>query len=324
MVKALGLFSGGLDSVLAVCVLREQGIEATGIAFETPFFGAERARPAALRLGIPLMVRDITGDHLEVMKKPKHGFGSQMNPCIDCHALMLRIAHGIMEEQKFDFVFTGEVLNERPMSQNRQALGIVERGSGCEGYLLRPLSAKLLDETIPEKQGRVDREKLLALHGRTRKPQIELAEKYGITGYMQPAGGCLLTDPAFSRRLRDLRDREGLDDVRGLHLLKVGRHFRLGSGRKAIVGRNETENGKLEALAREGDVFLLPRDIPGPTVILPGGGSDEDIVEAARLCARYSDAKPGDVVAVEYKQGGEGKMVRVPCPSIDELNLKAV
>lgn len=324
MVKALGLMSGGLDSILAVCVLREQGIEVTGIAFETPFFSAEKAKSAAHHLGIPLMVRDITAPHLEVMKKPKHGFGSQMNPCIDCHALMLRIARGIMEEQKFDFVFTGEVLNERPMSQNRQALGIVERESGCIGYLLRPLSAKLLDETMPEKQGRVDREKLLALHGRSRKPQIELAKKYGITAYMQPAGGCLLTDPAFSRRLKDMRDREGLDDVLGIQLLKVGRHFRLVSGRKVVVGRNEAENKKIESLAREGDVLLYPRDIPGPTVILPGGGSDEDIAEAARLCARYSDAKPGDAVVVEYGQRGERKMVRVPCPSIDELKLKAV
>lgn len=324
MVKALGLFSGGLDSVLAVCVLREQGIEVTGIAFETPFFGAEKARQAARHLGIPLMVRDITAPHLEVMKKPKHGFGSQMNPCIDCHALMVRIARGIMEEQKFDFVFTGEVLNERPMSQNRQALGIVERESGCIGYLLRPLSAKLLAETMPEKQGRVDRKKLLDLHGRSRKPQIELAKKYGIAGYMQPAGGCLLTDPVFSRRLKDLRDREGLDDVRGIQLLKVGRHFRLESGRKVVVGRNEAENNKLEALAREGDVLLSPRDIPGPTVILPGGGSDEDVTEAARLCARYSDAKPGDMVVVECNRGGERKMVCIPRPSIDELKIAGI
>ncbi len=324
MVKALGLFSGGLDSVLAACVLREQGIAVTGIAFETPFFSAEKARQAALHLGLQLVVRDITTPHLEVMKKPKHGFGSQMNPCIDCHALMVRIARGIMEEQKFDFIFTGEVLNERPMSQNRQALGIVERESCCVGCLLRPLSAKLLDETIPEKQGRVDREKLLALHGRTRKPQIELAKKYGLTGYMQPAGGCLLTDPVFSRRLKDLRDREGLDDVRGIQLLKVGRHFRLESGCKVVVGRNEAENNKLDALAREGDVFLTPRDIPGPTVILPGGGSDEDITDAARLCARYSDAGQGETIIIECARDGAVKTLRILSPSSDELNLKVV
>jgi tRNA U34 2-thiouridine synthase MnmA/TrmU len=324
MVKALGLFSGGLDSILAVCVLREQGIEAAGVAFETPFFGAERARSAARRLGIPLIVRDITGPHLDVMKKPKHGFGSRMNPCIDCHALMVRVACGIMKEQQFDFVFTGEVLNERPMSQNRRALGIVERESGCEGYLLRPLSAKLLDETIPEKRGRVDREKLLALHGRTRKPQMELARKYGITGYTQPAGGCLLTDPSFSSRLKDLRGREGLDDLRGIQLLKVGRHFRLGSGRKAVVGRNEAENKKLESLARKGDVFLDPRGIPGPTVVLPGGGSDEDIVEAARLCARYSDAGQGVMVTIESARGGTVRTLHIPSPSPDELKLQAL
>jgi tRNA U34 2-thiouridine synthase MnmA/TrmU len=302
-------------------VLREQGIETTGIAFETPFFGVERARLAARRLGIPLIVRDITGPHLEVMKKPKHGFGSNMNPCIDCHVLMVRIARGIMEEQRFDFIFTGEVLNERPMSQNRQSLRIVERESGCEGYLLRPLSAKLLDETMPEREGRVDRKKLLALHGRGRKPQIELAKKYGITGYMQPAGGCLLTDPSFAKKLRDLRDREGLADVRGIQLLKVGRHFRLVSGRKVVVGRNEVENKKLESLAREGDVFLYPRDIPGPMVILPSGGSDEDINEAAKLCARYGDAKPGETATIECACGGKTKTLCITSPSPDELKI---
>jgi tRNA U34 2-thiouridine synthase MnmA/TrmU len=259
-----------------------------------------------------------------MLKKPKHGFGSNMNPCIDCHALMVQTAGAVMRGEGFDFVFTGEVLNERPMSQNKRALKVVEKGSGCEGYLLRPLSAKLLDETIPEKEGKVDRERLLDLHGRSRKPQIALARKYGVTVYAQPAGGCLLTDPGFSKRLRDLRDQEGLDEVRNIHLLKIGRHFRLPSGRKVIVGRNEVENKKLEDLAYAGDALLDPRGIPGPTVILPGGGSDTDLMEAARACARYSDARRGETVTVECERNGTVTVSCIPCPSAEELNLKAL
>ena len=324
MVRALGLLSGGLDSILAACVLKEQGIAVTGIAFESPFFGSERAKRAAEALHIPLVVHDITVPHLAMMKKPKHGFGSNMNPCIDCHALMVGIACGIMKEKGFDFVFTGEVLNERPMSQNKRALKVVEKGSGCEGYLLRPLSAKLLEETIPEKEGKVDRERLLDLHGRSRKPQIALARKYGVTVYAQPAGGCLLTDPGFSKRLRDLRDQEGLDEVRNIHLLKIGRHFRLPSGRKVIVGRNEVENKKLEDLACAGDALLDPRGIPGPTVILPGGGSDTDLMEAARACARYSDAKSGEPVSIEYRCGDAISTLNISCPAPEEITLQQI
>jgi tRNA-specific 2-thiouridylase len=324
MVKALGLLSGGLDSILAVCVLKEQGIEVTGVAFLTPFFGAERARRAAEHLGIPLIVKDLTREHLSMMKKPKYGFGSNMNPCIDCHTLMARTACGIMREQGFDFVFTGEVLNERPMSQNRRALGIVERESGCAGRLLRPLSAKLIEETVPEREGKVARERLLDLCGRSRKPQMALAAAYGITDYPTPAGGCLLTDPGFSRRLRDLRDHEGIDEVRNIHLLKIGRHFRLVSGRKVIVGRNEAENKKLEELACPGDALLDPRGIPGPTVMLPGGGSDADLAEAARACARYSDAGRGETVAVECERNGTVSVFNVVCPAPDELKAEAI
>ncbi len=324
MVKALGLLSGGLDSILAVCVLKEQGIYVSGIVFESPFFGSERAKRAAEALHIPLVVHDITVPHLAMLKKPKHGFGSNMNPCIDCHTLMVQTAGAVMRGEGFDFLFTGEVLNERPMSQNKRALKVVEKGSGCEGYLLRPLSAKLLDETVPEREGKVMRDKLLDLCGRSRKPQMALAKTYGITEYPSPAGGCLLTDPAFSRRLRDLRDHEGLGEIRNIHFLKVGRHFRLPSGRKVIVGRNEMENKKLEELAGKGDALLDPRGIPGPTVILPGGGSDTELMEASRLCARYSDAKPEDMVVVEYEQRGERKIVRVPCPSPDELKVGGI
>ena len=324
MVRAIGLLSGGLDSMLAARILQEQGIEVTGISFETPFFNASKARAAASRLGIPLLVRDITDRHLEMMKAPPHGFGSNMNPCIDCHALMVGIAARIMRREGLDFVFTGEVLNERPMSQNRKALGIVEREADCVGYLLRPLSARLLDETVPERDGRVDRNGLLALQGRSRKPQMELARKYGIEDYPTPAGGCLLTDPGFSRRLRDLMEHEGLDDVRLIHLLRPGRHFRLAGGRKVVVGRNEAENGRIEELGEENDTVLVPRGVPGPTALIPGGGNAEEIVEAARILARYSDAKEGEKVRVSVKRAGEEKLIEISCPPNDAIETERI
>lgn len=324
MARAIGLLSGGLDSILAVCVIREQGVDVAGLSFESPFFSSGRARESAERLGIPFRSLDITRPHLAMLKKPRHGFGSNMNPCIDCHILMVKTACDMMRKEGFDFVFTGEVLNERPMSQHRQALQIVARESGCEGYLLRPLSARLLDETVPEREGKVVRERLLDLHGRSRKPQMELAKKYGITKYLQPAGGCLLTDPGFSRRLRDFIGHEGLDDVARLALLKLGRHFRLPSGRKIIVGRNCAENEKLENLAVSGDLVLHPRRIPGPTVILGVGYDDADIKEAARLCARYSDAEAGEKVEIEWRSGGKTSTVIVSCPQPEEISLKSI
>lgn len=324
MARALGLFSGGLDSILAARVLMEQGIGVTGISFETPFFGAGRARDAAAALGIPLIVEDITGPHLDVMRRPRHGFGSNMNPCIDCHTLMVSRACAVMRRDGYGFVFTGEVLNERPMSQNRNSLKIVETQSGCAGYLLRPLSAKLLDETVPEKEGTVDRSRLLDIRGRSRKPQMALAEMFGITSYLQPAGGCLLTDPGFSSRLKELRDREGLGDVRSLHLLKVGRHFRLGSGRKIVVGRNEEENARIEGLSREGDVLLWPADVPGPVVILVGGGEEADIEEAARVCARYSDVREGDETSITASSAGKETTHRVTRPAPEQLRLTRI
>ena len=324
MVRALGLFSGGLDSILAARLLMEQGIEVAGICFETPFFGAGRAREAAGKLGIPLFVEDLTVPHLAVLKRPRHGFGSGMNPCIDCHALMVARACALMREKGFDFAFTGEVLNERPMSQNRRSLKIVEAQPGCEGYLVRPLSAKLLEETVPEREGKVDRSRLLDISGRSRKPQMALAERYGISSYLQPAGGCLLTDPGFSSRLRELRGREGLDDIRGLHLLKIGRHFRLPSGKKIVVGRNEAENAKIEDLSREGDALLWPERVPGPMVILPGGGDAADVEEAARACARYSDVQEGRETAITVEVGGRETTLRVTRPAPQSLRLTRI
>lgn len=288
-VKGIALFSGGLDSILAFKVIAEQGIEVLGITFETPFFGAAKARETAQRIGLPLDVVDITTEHMQMLRAPRYGFGRNMNPCIDCHTLMLQVAGRRMEEAGADFIFTGEVLGERPMSQGKQSLYIVAKNSGYADRILRPLSAKLLPETGPERSGKVDRSRLCDIQGRGRKRQMEMAVHYGITSYPPPAGGCLLTDPIFSRRLRDLFHHNPGHETREIELLKVARHFRLDEKTKAVVGRNARENETIERLAREGDALIRIDAFPGPTVLVPGGGDEGTRLLAARLCARYSD-----------------------------------
>jgi hypothetical protein len=300
--------SGGLDSMLAARLLMEQGIEVVGISFTTPFFGSANAEKTSKAIGFPLLIRDITGIHLEVVKDPPTGYGANMNPCIDCHALMVKEARKIMDEKGWDFIFTGEVLNERPMSQTRASLNRVANLAGCRGLVLRPLSALRLDETIPEREGKVDRKRLLGIQGRSRKPQMALAEKYGIRDYPAPAGGCLLTDPGFSRRLRDLIDNGPEEGTSSYEMLKTGRHFRIAPGVKAVVGRNHAENLRLEGLRKPEDLFLRTPDIPGPVVLLAGAASDEDVTVAASLIARYCRTG-GKEVRVEIEGGGQRRTV---------------
>ncbi len=317
MTTGIGLLSGGLDSILAVKVLQDQGIHVEGVCFVTPFFGPEKARLANRQLRIPLHEIDFTDAHLAMLKNPRYGYGKNMNPCIDCHGLMLREAGLLREKLSAQFVFTGEVLGERPMSQNKNSLRSVEKLSGLEGYVLRPLSAQLLPETVPEQQGLVDRGRLCAIQGRSRKPQLALAEKYGIREFPEPAGGCLLTDPGYSRRLRDLMERGQELTRRNLELLKLGRHLLLDDGAKAIVGRNEGENARLESLREPGDTMLTPAgDMPGPTVLLPGGGSDEAVAFAASVCLRYCSSRHGAPARVEalLPGGGRAELQASPCP----------
>lgn len=216
--KALSVFSGGLDSMLATQLIRAQNIDVQAIFFETPFFSPNKAAKSAETIGVPFTVIDITEEHLEIVKKPVHGHGGNMNPCIDCHALMFRTALKMLEQENAGFIFTGEVLGQRPMSQNRKALDIIEKEVGVEGLVVRPLSAKCLPVTIPEKKGWIDREKLMGLSGRSRKPQIKLAEEFNIKEYPSPAGGCLLTDKIFSNRLRDLFSSENGFEIREIEL----------------------------------------------------------------------------------------------------------
>ncbi|RKY02262.1 tRNA 4-thiouridine(8) synthase ThiI [Candidatus Poribacteria bacterium] len=319
----VGLLSGGLDSILAFRILQEQDIELLAVSFTTPFFEATRAIKAAEMLGVPIIVLDITEEYLEMLKAPKYGYGSQMNPCIDCHALMFRKAGRIMEEKGGDFLFSGEVLDERPFSQRRWALKAVEKLSGYEGYILRPLSAKLLPETIPEKEGKVDRERLLDLRGRSRKRQMELAERFGIKEYPSPAGGCRLTEPGFATRLKDLMENEEVLRVRDIELLKVGRHFRLAHGAKAIVGRNRFENEKLlNMVDRAQDVLIRVVGHKGPLTLVPRGVtvSKDRLLTAARICVRYSDAPKDGPVKVALNLPGSVEYVEARAASEEELD----
>ena len=307
-VRAFGLCSGGLDSTLAGLVLREQGIDVEWVTFETPFFSAAKARKASEKTGIPLTVKPIYPVYINMLKNPPAGYGKQMNPCMDCHALMFKIAGEMMKEKHFDFLFSGEVLGQRPMSQTRSSLMYVEKHSGFKGYILRPLSAKNLPETIPEKEGLVDREQLLDFAGRGRKPQIALAKKFILTGYPAPAGGCLLTDVGYSKRLKDLLDHQNECTEDELHLLKYGRHFRLNPNTKLIVGRTQKDNENILKFHNpQTDTVIDVKDHPSPIALVPGSGSKEVIYLASSICVGYSKASnltPIDVV-VKSPQGQE-------------------
>ncbi|MFO7963355.1 MAG: tRNA 4-thiouridine(8) synthase ThiI [Desulfobacterales bacterium] len=311
-IRALGLCSGGLDSMLSALILKEQGAEVEWISFETPFFSSARAVDAARELQIPLTVRDITDVYLDMLKNPSVGYGKNMNPCMDCHRLMFHLAGRVMTEKGFSFMFSGEVLGQRPMSQTRSALRYVEKHSGYDGYILRPLSARRLPETIPEKEGWVKRDLLLGLAGRSRKPQIALAEKYGITRFPPPAGGCLLTDKGFSRRLKDLFDHQTVISRNDYELLKHGRHIRLNPNAKIIVGRTREDNQRIiDRSDRDRDVIIRMKEIPGPIVMMPGGGKKDEIILAASICAGYAKAPNSRPVSVCVETSREKEIVTV-------------
>jgi len=294
----LSLMSGGLDSQLAIRVLQSAGATVEAVCFATPFFDCSAAQAAATALGVKLHVVDFTEDEISLIENPPHGFGGAMNPCIDCHALMIRRAGELMERLGYDFVATGEVQGQRPMSQNRQAMGIVEKCSGLAGRLVRPLSAKLLEPTLPEREGKLDREKLLDISGRCRDRQIALAKAFGLVDYPSPAGGCKLTEAGFCRKLKDLMDHEGLQGRRLVELLSVGRRFRLPDGTSVILGRDQNENATLRDLpAERGSALILPENVPGPTAYLPVVKSEADLALAKALVCAYSrsDRLEGDI-----------------------------
>ena len=296
--KALSLFSGGLDSILAVMLIEEQGADVLGFFFETPFFSSQKAIQSARYIGLALKVVDITDRFLEIMLNPRHGYGKGLNPCIDCHTLMLKITGEMLKREGADFIISGEVLGQRPMSQNLRSLSIISRDSGFKDLILRPLSAKRLPETLPEKEGWVIRERLLGLSGRSRHPQMELAKKFGIKEYPAPAGGCLLTEEVFSRRLKDLISVNPEFSRQDIELLKWGRHFRISEKTKIVVGRNQKENEMISSLRREGDTILIVESFPGPTVLVKGDLSSEETELVASITVSYSDAAVDQPVAV--------------------------
>jgi tRNA U34 2-thiouridine synthase MnmA/TrmU len=307
--RGLGLCSGGLDSMLAGLILRDQGIEVEFVTFETPFFNAAKARKASEITSIPLTVSPIYPVYIKMLRNPPAGYGKHMNPCMDCHALMFKLAGEMMSEKKIDFLFSGEVVGQRPMSQNKTSLRYVEKHSGFKGYILRPLSAKNLPETTPEEEGLVDRDLLLDISGRSRKRQIDLAGKFGITDYPAPAGGCLLTDVGYTRRLKDLFDYQQDCTEAELHLLKYGRHFRLNPEAKLIVGRTEQDNENiLNHHDPATDTVIKVKKIPGPIAVVPHGAQKDAIFLAATICAGYSKAPYFSSVKVQVKSA-EGKEV---------------
>jgi tRNA U34 2-thiouridine synthase MnmA/TrmU len=322
-VKAISLFSGGLDSILATQLILNQGIEVIAFNVKTPFGipkkdGLSEAEAVIKQLNVPLKVVTADNEYIRMLRKPKHGYGKNINPCIDCKIFILKQAIKFAKEVGADFLFTGEVLGERPMSQHGPALRLIEKEAGLKNKLLRPLSAQLLPETLAEQKGLVDRSRLLAISGRSRKPQFQLAKEFGITNYPSPAGGCLLTCEEYSKKLCDLfehkRTVSGLDAV----LLRFGRHFRVGKN-KIVVGRNEAENKTLKSLKGKGDYYFELPDIVGPITLLQGAKVKEVIQMAAQLTAFYSDAKT-EKVKVNYGKDLLNKSIIVTMPNRAEVD----
>lgn len=317
--KAVALFSGGLDSLLSILLIQRQGIGVTAITFLT-HFGCDMSdrsscskdpSPFSSRFDFDLKLFHLGEKFIEIVKNPRYGHGRNMNPCIDCRILMLKEAKGLMEMIGADFVITGEVMGQRPMSQRKDTLNLIAKESGLKGFLLRPLSARLLLLTIPEEKGIVDRDKLLSISGRSRKVQIALAREFGLKDYPAPAAGCLLTDLIYSRRLRDLLRYTPDPDLDDLNLLKIGRHFRASEGCKIIVGRDKEENLKIKRMKGPGDFLMDVRGAGSPLVLLRGEDARRFIELGASLCARYSDLKDQIEFPVIVMDGRGQEVIKV-------------
>ena len=316
---AVALFSGGLDSSLAILLVLRQDIEVTALTFLT-HFGCDitdksscgsNPYPMAEKFGFSVKLMHLGEKFIDIVKKPRFGYGKNMNPCIDCRILMLREAKQFMEMVGADFIITGEVIGQRPKSQFRGSMNLVERESGLEGYLVRPLSARLFPETIPEQKGLLDRNKLEAISGRSRHRQMELAAELGLTDYPNPAAGCLLTDIGYSKRLRDLLKHTEKIDFDDLNLLRVGRHFRLDEGTKLIVGRHESDNNKIMKYARPGEIMLEALGTGSPVALLIGEGAESNLNKAAAITARYCDSKDQSLVEITCINDGDGRRLKV-------------
>ncbi len=315
-VKAIALLSGGLDSTLAAVLVQRAGIAVIGLHMQTLFgTGDDRCRYVARtaeRIGSPLRSLDLSEEQMKRVCYPRHGYGSGMNPCIDCRILMLKAAKRVMEEEGAQFVVTGEVLGQRPMSQHRRSLELVAEESGLGDRLLRPLSANRLPDTLPVRKEWIQRDHLLDLCGRSRHEQIALAARLGITEYPQPAGGCLLLEKAFAARLNDAFAHIGKDVMtkEDFLLLRYGRQFRLSDCAKVIVGRNERENGILSGFAA-GRIVIEPHDVVGPLSLVEGSPSRDEVLLSACLAARYCDHNNATTLSMRISRSGEEKIAEV-------------
>jgi tRNA(Ile)-lysidine synthase TilS/MesJ len=298
-VKAVALYSGGLDSTLAILQMMKYGVEVEAITFMT-HFGCDATDssscgsdpfPAAQKFGFKVKLAHLGQKFIDIVKNPRYGHGKNMNPCIDCRLTMIGEVKHYLDMIGGDFVITGEVLGQRPMSQRRFTLDLIARECGLDGRLVRPLSGRLLPPTIPEKEGLIKREWLLDIEGRSRKRQMELTKEFGLTTYPSPASGCLLTDKRYSDRLRDLLRYKPDSDFNDLNLLRVGRHFRLDPGAKLVVGRDEAENNIIDSLRLDNDVLIEAIDFKSPVGLLRGESTPEKVERAASIVARYSDGK---------------------------------
>ncbi len=322
MTRALAMVSGGLDSILAAKLIKDQGIEVIGICFKSYFFGPGNAIKMTKQVGIPLEVVDFSEEHFDLVKNPKHGYGKNINPCIDCHAMMLNYTGKLLEKYNADFIITGEVLNQRPMSQNRISLDIVKKESGFSDKILRPLCAKNLNPTKMELEGLVDREKLMDILGRSRKVQMELAEKWNIKDYPSPAGGCKLTEPNYAKRLKELLKYKDVPDEKDLELLRLGRHFRVSQDAKIISTRTGEETKEIKNYLSTKDVIFLADTFKGSMIIIIGKPTEEDIEFAAKVTARYCKGKDEDKIKIKYGyfKNPMDKSIEVKAATDDEIS----
>jgi len=307
--KAIALFSGGLDSTLAIKMIIDQGIEVLAVNINTGFGSTkdrlEHMQNMCSQVGAELKIIDIQSEYLQdVLFDPKHGYGKNFNPCIDCHAKMFAVAKRIMEAEGASFLISGEVMGQRPMSQNKDAMMMVLNDSNCKGLLLRPLSAKHLEPTLAETEGWVDREKLGSVHGRSREEQMQMVEEYNLTDFESPGGGCLLTDENFAKKMHDFIKYDTFE-IADIPVIKNGRQLRLPDGAKLVVGRNQEDNKELESVVNEKYIHVKTNGMPGPHSLLSRNASPEDKELATRLIITYSKSQPEETYELSY----EGEIV---------------
>lgn len=326
--KVVALLSGGLDSQLAVKMMQKQGFDVSAVAIRTPFCDFDCGKGCgfdivnrANSLNVDLKTVYLGEEYIEMLKHPKHGRGAGFNPCIDCRAMMFEAAKKHMEEIGAEFIISGEVLGQRPMSQHGPALRIIEKESNLEGKIVRPLSAALLPKTDPEKNGLIKRKDLGMIKGRSRKIQLQMAKEFGIINPPNAGGGCLLTDPAFGLKTKDLFDHTDTPTQNDIDLLKVGRHFRLDENTKLIVGRNKEENSSISLLALPDDIILETKDYVGPTSLLRGKTADKYKEFAASITLRYSDAPKDSKQIVVSQKNNERHEIQIECAE-ESLYLK--